>query len=431
MKRRAHEISGNSPQQTKKQKTNDNDTNERALYLNGCDDFHIHLRNEESLPLLVEHASVQIERGLVMPNTKPPILTVKDAEKYHAAILKHVPKDQSFTPMMSLYLTDSTTVEEIRAAAKSDIVYSLKLYPKNATTNSKFGVTDIKSDALKAVLREMESTGLILCVHGECNIDDATDQFIDIFEREHAFLDNQLDYILSTFPNLKVILEHLTTKRAVDFILKYYQNEQHRKKLNLAATITAHHLLADRNAIFKGNRINPHLFCLPILKKKEDHLALLQAATSGLPYFFGGSDSAPHTANTKECAHGCAGIYTMYNVVSLYAEAFESQNAMQKLNDFLSKFGAEFYGVDRHQNKVKLVNRVVPTPESFAYLDGQRLVPYKAGQTVGWCLQRQIDYKYSAEKMYAVDSVDEKEEREEVELCSARGFQKQTFLELS
>jgi len=396
------------------------------LYLNGCDDFHIHLRNEESLPLLVEHAAIQIERGLIMPNTKPPILTVDDAEKYHKAIMKNVPAQHSFVPMMSLYLTDSTTVQEIRAAAKSDIVYALKLYPKNATTNSKFGVTDIKSDGIKKVLQEMESEGLILCVHGECNIDDATNEFIDIFEREHAFIDNQLLYILSAFPNLKVILEHLTTKKAVDFVLNHYRNEENRKKLNLGATITAHHLLSNRNDIFSGNRINPHLFCLPILKTEEDRKALLRAATSGLPYFFGGSDSAPHTQNTKECASGCAGIYTMFNSVSLYAEAFEAADAMQKLNDFLSRFGAAFYGVPRNENKVKIVRTASETPQSFRYIDGQRLVPFKAGHSLHWTLQRQIDHQYTAESVYAADEAKEADCGDEM----AAGFEAQSFLEL-
>merc|ERR1712154_65957 len=190
-------------------------------------------------------------------------------------------------------------------------------------------------------------------IHGECNINDKTNKFIDIFEREHAFIDNELNYILSEFPNLKIILEHVTTKKAVDFIMNYYKNRKE-SKVNLAATITAHHLLNNRNDIFYGNKINPHLFCLPILKTETDQIALINAATSGLPYFFGGSDSAPHTKNTKECSHGCAGIYTMYNIISLYAETFYKHNALDKLNSFLTKFGAEFYGLKQNKNKIKL-----------------------------------------------------------------------------
>eukprot|EP01083_Nonionella_stella_P034581 94643_1 len=371
-----------------------------TIDLNGCDDFHIHLRNEESLPLLVEHASIQIERGLVMPNTKPPILTVQDAQNYYKQIVNSVPNQQSFTPLMSLYLTDSTTIETIQNASKSDIVHAFKLYPKNATTNSKFGVTNIKSDNMKMVLKEMEKCGLILCIHGECNIDDKSNKLIDIFEREQAFIGNELQYIVSEFPNLKIILEHVTTKKAVDFITEYYKNETNRKKLNIAATITAHHLLNNRNHIFYGNKINPHVFCLPILKTESDQNALIQAAISGLPYFFGGSDSAPHTKNTKECHHGCAGIYTMYNVVSLYAETFDAYNAMDKLNDFLSKFGAEFYGIERNKNKIKLIKQKNKIPDSFKYINKDVLVPFKSGQELNWCLERQAKYTYLAEQKY-------------------------------
>eukprot|EP01083_Nonionella_stella_P120177 359887_1 len=367
------------------------------IELNGCDDFHIHLRNEENLALLVEHACVQIERGLVMPNTKPPILTVDDATKYRKQILNHVPNHQSFTPLMSLYLTDSTTIHTVQNAAQSDFVYAFKLYPKNATTNSKFGVTNIKSKHIKSVFREMEKWGLILCIHGECNVDDQSNTMIDIFEREHTFIDNELQYILSEFPNLKVILEHVTTKKAVDFIIDYYKDKQNENKLNLAATITAHHLLNNRNHIFEGNKINPHLFCLPILKTESDQNALIQAATSALPYFFGGSDSAPHTKNTKECHHGCAGIYSMYNVISLYAETFDTCNAMDKLNDFLSRFGAEFYGIPRNKTKMKLIKQKHKIPESFKYMDDV-LVPFKSGQKLNWCLERQLKYKYVAER---------------------------------
>jgi len=278
-------------------------------------------------------------------------------------------------------------------------VFAFKLYPKNATTNSKFGVTDIKSENIKLVLKEMEKCGLILCVHGECNINDKTNKFIDIFEREHAFIDNQLKYILSEFPNLKIILEHVTTKKAVDFIMDYYKDNKS-KSNNLAATITAHHLLNNRNNIFEGNKINPHLFCLPILKTESDQKALIDAATSGLPYFFGGSDSAPHSRDTKECSHGCAGIYTMYNIVPLYAETFYQYNAMNKLNSFLTKFGADFYGVKQNENKIKLVKKKSKIPESFKYLNNDVLVPFQAGNELNWSLQRQTEYKYQAEKNY-------------------------------
>lgn len=367
------------------------------IELNGCDDFHIHLRNEDSLPLLVEHCSIQIERGLIMPNTKPPILTVSDAQNYYNTIKKYAANyKQSFEPLMSLYLTDSTPISEIELASKSSIVYAFKLYPKNATTNSKFGVTNIKSENMKKIFGAMEKYGLILCVHGEVNINDKTNKFIDIFEREHAFIDNELNYLLSEFPNLRIILEHVTTKKSVDFILNYY-SKRDESKINLAATITAHHLLSNRNDIFKNNRINPHYFCLPILKTEQDQTALINAAISGKPYFFGGSDSAPHTQKTKENSCGCAGIYTMYNIIPLYAETFSNYNSMDKLNNFLTKFGADFYGIKQNENKVKLIKEKNKVPDSFKYIKGDNLIPYKAGQELNWILKRQKDFKYTAE----------------------------------
>jgi len=394
-----------------------------TIELNGPDDFHLHLRNAESLPLLVEHTAVQVERALVMPNTKPPITTVPHALRYYAEIKKCVPKGHSFEPLMSLYLTDLTRVEDVVAAAASSKVFAFKLYPKHATTNSAHGVSDIRSAATSRIFSAMQKHDVLLCVHGEVNID-SSNQPIDIFEREQTFIDNELRYILHSFPRLRVVLEHVTTRKAVQFVTAYNINAQQkqtqnlksdsesekvrseRNRIRLAATITAHHLMADRNDIFKGNRVNPHMFCLPILKRREDKEALRGAAVSGLPWFFAGSDSAPHTRDTKECSHGCAGIYTAFNVLSLYAETFWRAKAMAKMNDFVSGFGADFYDIARNVNKVRMVRlkgKVAPrVPDSFVYLRGEKLVPFMAGETLEWCLQRQMEHEYTAEQKYTV-----------------------------
>lgn len=339
------------------------------LQITQPDDWHVHLRDGACLKRTVPDAARQFARAIVMPNLLPPITNVELAKKYRQRILAEIPETMNFEPLMTLYLTDNTSVADIQSAKDSGIVYACKLYPAGATTNSAAGVTNIQK--AYPVFAVMEKLGVHLLLHGEI-----TRPEVDIFDRENYFIDEILQPLCQTFPQLKIVLEHITTKAAVEFIAP--------AKNSIAATITAHHLLLNRNALFAGG-INPHHYCLPILKRDVHQQALIQAATSGNPKFFLGTDSAPHSILTKETCHGCAGIYTAHAAIELYAEVFEKANALEKLEAFASFNGADFYGLPRNTAKITLVKEPWSVPEKLAFGD-RELRPFRAGEIVEWRL---------------------------------------------
>jgi dihydroorotase len=302
-------------------------SNQNALTLIRPDDWHVHLRDGVVLADVVPHTAAQFARAIVMPNLKPPVVTTAMAAAYRDRILAAVPQGMQFEPLMTLYLTDNTPPDEIRRATESGFVKGVKLYPAGATTNSDAGVTDIQR--CMRTLEVMQETGLPLLIHGE-----VTDHEVDVFDREAAFIDRILQPLRKSLPELRVVFEHITTKDAVDYV-RDADGE-------VAATITAHHLMYNRNAIFQGG-IRPHYYCLPILKREVHRQALVDAATSGSPRFFLGTDSAPHPKGLKEHACGCAGCYTALHAMELYAEVFEAVNALDKLEGFASLFGPDFY----------------------------------------------------------------------------------------
>jgi dihydroorotase len=306
-------------------------------------------------------------RAIAMPNLKPPVTTTEDAQAYHKRILSHVPEASSFEPLMTLYLTDKTTSEEIHRAADSGVVHAVKVYPAGATTNSDSGVTDIR--ALYPVFKTMAERGLKLLVHGE-----VTDAQVDIFDREAAFLGTYLEDIVKSFPNLKVVLEHITTKESVRFVEEGPEN--------IAATITPQHLLFNRNHMLVGG-IRPHYYCLPILKRSEDQQALIKAATSGSPKFFLGTDSAPHTTAAKETSCGCAGCYTGFGAIAMYAMAFEAADALDKLEGFASFYGPDFYGLPRNTETITLEKSDWLVPDHYM-LGNERLTPLMAQEMLTW-----------------------------------------------
>lgn len=330
------------------------------------DDLHVHLRDNLSLSTTTKYSSRYFNRIIVMPNTSPPITTVEMAKAYQQRILSHV-NTPHFTPLMTLYLTKDITPELIQQAKQSGFIHGVKLYPANATTNSQWGLANLQE--AYPVFAAMEACGLPLLIHGE-----VTDPDVDVFDREKIFIDRHLIPLLEKFPTLRVVLEHITTKDAADFITSASKN--------VAATITAHHLLLNRNDLFKGG-IRPHLYCLPILKRQHHQEALLQAATSGNAKFFLGTDSAPHPRKAKESACGCAGIFTAHAALEFYAEAFESVNALDKLEAFASFYGADFYGLPRNQEKITLVRESWIAPETIP-LGDDVLVPLRAGQEIQW-----------------------------------------------
>lgn len=330
------------------------------------DDWHLHVREGEALKSVVPHTAKQFRRAVIMPNLATPITTAAQAQKYRDEILASVP-GSNFEPLMTLYLTNNTTPEMIREAKASGIVHALKLYPAGATTNSDKGVTDIKN--IYPALEAMQEEGLLLLVHGE-----VTDPEIDIFDREKVFIENILKPLTEKYPNLKVVLEHITTADAVEFVANAPEN--------IAATITAHHLLMNRNAIFAGG-IRPHHYCLPILKREKHRQALVKAATSGSSKFFLGTDSAPHVQGAKESACGCAGMYTAYHAMELYAEAFDKENALDKLEGFASFYGADFYGLARNKTSIKLVREEWNVPASLM-MENDKVIPLRAGETCDW-----------------------------------------------
>lgn len=337
-----------------------------TLTITRPDDWHIHLRDGDFLQRTVTDASRYFGRAVVMPNLVPPVTDVSAAQSYHQRIVDAQPHAH-FTPLMTLYLTDNTTPADIHAAKASDIIAAAKLYPAGATTNSASGVTDIKK--LYPVFAAMQEAGLPLLLHGE-----VTDGDIDIFDREKVYIDRTLTPLVADFPTLKIVLEHITTKDAVDFV-KQANN-------NVAATITVHHLLFNRNHMLVGN-IRPHLYCLPILKRNVHQQALIDAATSGNSKFFLGTDSAPHIKENKETACGCAGTYTAHAAIELYAEAFAAAEALDKLEAFASFHGPDFYGLPRNSDTITLQKQDWDIPENMEF--GQSVVvPLRGGEVVGW-----------------------------------------------
>ncbi|HBZ19237.1 MAG TPA: dihydroorotase [Betaproteobacteria bacterium] len=337
------------------------------LLIRQPDDLHIHLRDGDLLPLTVEHVSAQFGRAIVMPNLRPPIVSTSMAIEYRDRILSAVPAGRSFNPLMTLYLTDRTTPSEILSAKESGIVHGVKYYPAGATTNSDFGVTDLlgRFDVFEAMMKH----GMPLLLHGE-----VTDKGVDVFDREKAFLDTVLSTLVERFSELKVVLEHITTADSVQFVDSCSDK--------VAATITAHHLLLNRSDLFAGG-IRPHYYCLPILKREEHRLALIRAAVSGSPKYFLGTDSAPHEKNTKEAACGCAGVYTAHAALELYASAFDSAGAIDKLENFTSTFGANFYGLPLNVGQVRLLRKSQEILPQYLY-PGGGIVPFRAGEKMDW-----------------------------------------------
>ncbi len=342
-------------------------SNQNALTLIRPDDWHVHLRDGVVLADVVPHTAAQFARAIVMPNLKPPVTTTAMAAAYRDRILAAVPQGMQFEPLMTLYLTDNTPPDEIRRATESGFVKGVKLYPAGATTNSDAGVTDILR--CMRTLEVMQETGLPLLIHGE-----VTDHQVDVFDREAVFIDRILQPLRKSLPSLRVVFEHITTKDAVDYVRD--------ADGDIAATITAHHLMYNRNAIFQGG-IRPHYYCLPILKREVHRQALVDAATSGSPRFFLGTDSAPHPKGLKEHACGCAGCYTALHAMELYAEVFEAVDALDKLEGFASLFGPDFYRLPRNTEQVTLQKREWVIPNELT-LGDTVLVPLDAGRALGW-----------------------------------------------
>ena len=338
------------------------------------DDWHLHIRDGEVMKDVLADTARQFARAIIMPNLKPPVTTVDLAKAYQARIEANLNSlgVTSFTPLMTLYLADNTSADEVRKAKDAGII-GFKLYPAGATTNSDAGVSNLKH--CHAALEAMQAVGMPLLVHGEVTSPD-----IDIFDREAAFIDTVLEPLRKQFPDLKIVFEHITTKQAA----QYVRDAVTSGKNTIAATITPQHLLMNRNAIFAGG-IRPHNYCLPVLKREEHRLALLEVATSGSPRFFLGTDSAPHAKGAKEAACGCAGCYSAFNALGLYAEAFESVGKLDKLEGFASFFGPDFYSLPRNSKKIMLSKQVQSIPEELPLGDAT-IVPLRAGETIAWSL---------------------------------------------
>jgi len=333
------------------------------------DDWHLHLRDDALMVSVLPDTARQFARAIVMPNLRPPVTTTAQALAYRERILKALPADAKFEPLMTLYLTDITRAEEIRKAKASGVVHAVKLYPAGATTNSDAGVTDLRKSY--AALEEMQRCGMPLLVHGEVTSPD-----IDIFDREAVFIERVMQPLLKDLPNLRVVFEHITTQDAAEFVTSAPDT--------IAATLTPQHLLYNRNAMLVGG-IRPHLYCLPVLKREMHREALIKAATSGNKKFFLGTDSAPHAQHTKENACGCAGCYSAHSAIELYAEAFENAGALDKLEGFASFYGADYYSLPRNKNKVSLRKEEWQVPASVGFGEHQ-LVPLRAGEMMKWKL---------------------------------------------
>ena len=331
------------------------------------DDWHLHLRMGDILKTVVAHTSKQFRRAIIMPNLKPPVTSVADALSYRNQILQALPQDSEFDPLMTLYLTNQTTVDEVKQVATCEFTYAFKLYPAGATTNSDAGVNNLST--IYPILEAMQQYDVPLLIHGE-----VTDETCDIFDRERLFIERYLIDIVKQFPELKIVLEHLTTEEAVQFVES--------TSANIGATITPQHLLFNRNAILVGG-IHPHNYCLPILKREKHRQALVKAATSGHSKFFLGTDSAPHITNLKENACGCAGCYTAFAAIELYAEVFEKENALDKLEAFASFYGADFYGLPRNKQTITLEKKNWEIPKFYG--EGKNLItPLKACESLSW-----------------------------------------------
>ena len=339
----------------------------QRIIIDRPDDWHVHLRDEDALATTVPHTARTFGRAIVMPNLKPPVTSLELAAAYRERIIAARPEDSDFDPLMTLYLTDNLSPNEIASAYDSGLVQAVKYYPAGATTNSNSGVTSM--DKVMPALRRMAEIGMPLLIHGE-----VTDEHVDVFDREKQFIDTLLTPLCEELPTLRIVLEHITTGDAVKFV------EQ--ASSNVAATITAHHLLFNRNHLLAG-AVRPHFYCLPILKRNTHQEQLLKAATSGSSKFFLGTDSAPHARPAKETSCGCAGIYSAPAALELYAEIFEAAGALDKLEGFASHFGADFYGLPRHSDKVTLEKRQWTLPNAYPY-DGDELIPLRAGEAVAW-----------------------------------------------
>ena len=337
------------------------------LTLTRPDDWHLHVRDGDAMAAVIPHSARQFARAIIMPNLQPPVTTTEQALAYRQRILDVVPAGMDFTPLLTLYLTDNTSADEITRAKASGEIVAVKYYPAGATTNSDAGVTDISNTW--STLEVMEETGMPLLVHGE-----ATDPDVDVFDRESVFIDTVLEPLTARFPKLKVVLEHVTTKQGVEFVRSAPDT--------VAATITAHHLLLNRNAMFKGG-LQPHAYCLPVLKRETHREALIEAATSGNKKFFLGTDSAPHAKQRKESACGCAGIYTAHAALELYAQAFDMADSLDRLESFASHFGPDFYGLPRNTQTITLEKTDWTIPESYPLGDSS-VVPMFAGETLHW-----------------------------------------------
>jgi dihydroorotase len=340
-----------------------------TLTLTRPDDWHLHLRDGAAMAAVLPDTARRFGRAIVMPNLKPPVRVVADAAAYRARILAVLPAGLDFEPLMTLYLTDQTTPADIAEARASGFVHAVKYYPAGATTNADSGVTAV--ERAYPAIEAMAELGLPLLVHGE-----ATDPMVDVFDREAVFIDRVLTPLLARFPTLKLVLEHITTAQGIDFVRAQGDN--------VAGTLTAHHLLYNRNALFQGG-IRPHYYCLPILKRERHRRALLDAAISGDRKFFLGTDSAPHARGAKECACGCAGIYSAHAGIELYAEAFEAAGALDRLEAFASWHGPDFYGLARNSASITLEKQPWTAPAELAF-GAERLIPLRAGESIAWRL---------------------------------------------
>ena len=344
-------------------------TSSNSITITRPDDWHLHLRDGAIMASVLPHTARQFARAIIMPNLKPPVTTTEQALAYRERILAALPAGVQFEPLMTLYLTDNTTPEEILRAKASGVIHAVKLYPAGATTNSDAGVTDVRK--CYGALEAMQQVGMPFLVHGE-----VTDPDIDIFDREAVFIDRIMTPLRRDMPELKVVFEHITTKEAAQYV-----NES---GPSTAATITAHHLLYNRNELFKGG-IRPHYYCLPVLKRETHRLALVQAATSGNARFFLGTDSAPHARDTKEHACGCAGCYTALHAMELYAHAFDQAGALDKLEGFASFLGPAFYGLPRNSGTMTLVRERWTLPAELA-MGNATVVPLNGGETIDWAM---------------------------------------------
>jgi len=362
---------GNCCKSVEKSTENDQGLRPVKITIRRPDDWHLHVRDGVALQSVVPHTAQRFGRAIIMPNLKPPVTSTTEALAYRERILAAVPPGNEFEPLMTLYLTDNTSSAEIRKAHASGFIHAVKYYPAGATTNSDSGVTNIEN--VFSVLETLQEIGLPLLIHGE-----VTDPDVDVFDREAVFIDRILAPLAKRLPKLKLVLEHVSTRQGIEFVTGSSDC--------IAGTLTAHHLLMNRNAMLAGG-IRPHHYCLPVLKREQHRLALLEAATSGNPKFFLGTDSAPHSQAAKETSCGCAGLYTAHAAIELYTEAFDQAGALDKLEGFASCYGADFYGLPRNESRITLTKTPWRVPASYA-LGKDRLIPMRSGETIGWAIEQ-------------------------------------------